>query len=145
METIPTSQVFLKGGPAPFRVRPCPSPLGFTLIEVLISLVVLALGLLAMAGLLVTAIKGNSFSHHLTEATVLAEAKLDDLKNLNYFDSRLAGPSSSEEILRSGILYTRQCSTMDMGRRMKMISVTVGWTDQTGHQIILSTIRSRQQ
>ena len=111
----------------------------------MISLVVLAFGLLAMAGLLVTAIRGNSFSHHLAEATILAEVKLDDLKNLNYFDSRLSGSSSSEQIWSSGTLYTRQYSTVDMGTMMKMISVTVRWTDRIDHHIALSTIRSRQQ
>ena len=111
----------------------------------MISLVVLASGLLAVAGLLVTAIRVNSFSHHLTEATILAEAKLDDLKNLNYFDSRLVGSSPAEQIWRSGTLYTRQYSAADMGTMMKMISVTVQWMDRTDHHIALSTIRSRQQ
>jgi prepilin-type N-terminal cleavage/methylation domain-containing protein len=118
---------------------------GFSLLEVLISLGVLSFGLLAAAELLVTAIRGNSFSHHLTDATILAEAKLEELKNLNYFDSRLAGSTSTEPILRSGILYTRQYSASDMGLMMKMISVTVQWRDRTDHQITLATIRSRQQ
>jgi prepilin-type N-terminal cleavage/methylation domain-containing protein len=126
-------------------VRRNPGFRGFTLLEVLVSLGVMSFGLLAAAELLVTAIRGNSFSHRLTDATILAEAKLEDLKNLNYLDSRLAGSSSSEAILRSGMLYTRRYSVADMGLMMKMISVTVQWRDRTDHQITLATIRSRQQ
>lgn len=118
---------------------------GFTLLEVLISLIILSVGLLAVAGMHITSIRGNSFSHHLTQAVVLAESKLEDLKNLAYENPGLRGGQPAEQIMRSGVLFTRQYAIAALGTSMKMISVTVGWTDRTDHQIILSTIRSRQQ
>jgi type IV pilus assembly protein PilV len=46
---------------------------GFSLIEVLIGLIFLAIGLLAMAGLQTTSIRGNSFSNNLMQATYAAQ------------------------------------------------------------------------
>lgn len=50
---------------------------GFSLIEVLISLTILAVGLLSLALLQVTAIKGNAGASKSTIATELAQAKLE--------------------------------------------------------------------
>ncbi len=55
---------------------------GFTLIEVMISLVVLAFGLLALAQLQIAAVKGLAQSRHLTVATQLAEDEIEYLKTL---------------------------------------------------------------
>lgn len=57
---------------------------GFTLVEVLIALAVFSVGVLAIAALQVTAIRGNSLSSHLTEATTLAGDRIETLMNLEY-------------------------------------------------------------
>ncbi len=75
---------------------------GFTLIEVLIGLVVLAFGLLALAGMQVIAIKGDLFGRHITRATVIAQSKLEELTNLPYRDSRLNSGQYSEQVTDSG-------------------------------------------
>jgi type IV pilus assembly protein PilV len=50
---------------------------GFTLAEVLVSLVILAVGILAIAGMQIISIKGTSFSRYLTRASVLAQESLE--------------------------------------------------------------------
>lgn len=52
---------------------------GFTLIEVMIALVVLAVGLLALAQLQVAAINGLTYSRHYSVATQLAEGQMEKL------------------------------------------------------------------
>ena len=59
---------------------------GFTLIEVLIGLVFLSLGLLAMAGLQLTAVLGNFNSKNLTQATYALQDRLEVLESVP-FDS----------------------------------------------------------
>ncbi len=52
----------------------------FTLIETLIALLILAFALLSLAGLMVTTIQNNSFGGHMTEASTLAQGKLEELR-----------------------------------------------------------------
>jgi type IV pilus modification protein PilV len=55
---------------------------GFTLIEVLVGLIILSIGLLGIAGMQITSVKGNYFSNNLTQATYVAQDRLEYLKNL---------------------------------------------------------------
>jgi type IV pilus assembly protein PilV len=53
---------------------------GFSLVEVLIAITVLAIGLLAVAGMQVTAISANSFAQTGTVAIALAEEMVDRVR-----------------------------------------------------------------
>jgi prepilin-type N-terminal cleavage/methylation domain-containing protein len=57
---------------------------GFTMIEILAAMLVFAIGILAVGQMQVTAIKGNSFASGLTEATTLAQDKMEELIMLGY-------------------------------------------------------------
>jgi len=118
-------------------------PDGFTLIEVAAGLIILAIGLLAIAAMQITSTRGGYFSRSVTQATILAQDKLEYLKNLSYSDSNLSSGQHNEEIL-SGTIFSRQWSIVeDTGNSMKTITVTVQWTDRWNHRISFSTIRSK--
>lgn len=53
---------------------------GFSLIEVLIAITLLAIGLLAVAGMQTTAISGNAFAQNGTVAVHLAEEMVDRIR-----------------------------------------------------------------
>ena len=57
---------------------------GFTLIEVLIAMTVFAIGILGVAAMQLSAIKGNSFASGMTEATTLAQDKMEELIMIAY-------------------------------------------------------------
>lgn len=116
---------------------------GFTLTEVLVGLVILSVGILAFAAMQITSTRGGAFSSHLTQATFLAQDKLEYLKNLPYNDSDLSSGQHNEGIL-SGTIFSRQHDILeDAGNSMKTITVTVQWADQANHAVSLSTIRSK--
>ncbi len=62
---------------------------GFTLIEVLIGLIILAIGVLAIAGMQITSIRGTYFSNNLSQASVIAQDRLEFLKGLPLADASL--------------------------------------------------------
>lgn len=57
---------------------------GFTLIEVLVAISILTIGILGIAGLMGTAVKSSSFSQTMTQATNLAEDRIEALQEIDF-------------------------------------------------------------
>jgi prepilin-type N-terminal cleavage/methylation domain-containing protein len=116
---------------------------GFTLTEVLLGFVILAVGILAIAAMQITSTKGGYFSNNVTRATIFAQDKLEYLKNLSYRNSDLSSGQHNEGTI-SGSIFSRDYTIVeDAGNSMKTITVTVQWTDRGNHSISFSTIRSK--
>jgi type IV pilus assembly protein PilV len=62
---------------------------GFSLIEILIAMAIFAFGILAVAAMQIKAIQGNSFAGGMTEATNVAQNKMEELIALPYDDAQL--------------------------------------------------------
>ncbi len=60
---------------------------GFTLIEVLIALAVLGVGVLAVAGVFVQGGLTSNSQADLTQATVVCQSKMEQLRTLDFYDS----------------------------------------------------------
>jgi prepilin-type N-terminal cleavage/methylation domain-containing protein len=112
---------------------------GFTLIEVLIGLIILAIGLLIISGMQITSIKGNFFSRHVIQATLLAQNQLEELKNLPYSTLK----SQDYQSVPQTIFLRKFDVVEDSGNSIKTITVTVKWTDPFEHRILLSTILAK--
>jgi type IV pilus modification protein PilV len=116
---------------------------GFTLLEVLIGFVILAVGILAITAMQITSTKGGYFSNNVTQATILAQDKLENLRNLSYRDSDLSSGQHSEGAIQ-GTIFSRQYTIAeDAGNSIKTITVTIQWTDRGNHNISFSTIRAK--
>lgn len=116
---------------------------GFSLIEVLIGLVILAIGLLAIAGMQITAARGNFFSHYLTQASYAAQDRLEFLDNLPIDDVQLQpGNHNDGTVTISGMVFNRTY-TVNVNGDLRTISYTVLWNDGVNRNISLSTIRSQ--
>ena len=116
---------------------------GFTLLEVLIALAILSIGLLALAGLQVVVIKGNTGSKNLTSAVILAEAKIEELKRNGF---RRLTNGSFQDSNKIGGIFTRSwvISAYLDSADMKQITVTLSWTDSLGnHTIPVTTVFSK--
>jgi type IV pilus assembly protein PilV len=115
---------------------------GFTLIEVLVGLVILAIGLLAIAGMQITSVKGNFFSSNLTQASVLAQDRLELLRSLAWGHADLTGGTHNEGTIPNTIFTREYTVAVIPGTTMLDITVTARWRDDTDHSVSFSTVRS---
>jgi type IV pilus assembly protein PilV len=107
---------------------------GFTLVEVLIAIVILSVALLALGGLQIISIRGNSFGNHMTEAITLAKDLMEEMKNTEW--EQIQG-SSDDPLGDSGIVYHRVCTVTELDN-IKTVAVKVTW-DNGNHQATLVT------
>ncbi len=56
-------------------------PKGYTLIEVLMAMTILSIGILAIASLQISAVHNNGLGNLTTQATMLAQGKMESLKS----------------------------------------------------------------
>ena len=59
---------------------------GFSLIEVLLGISIFMIGMLGVTALNVSSLKSNTFSGNLSEATLLAAAKIEELMARDFDD-----------------------------------------------------------
>ena len=116
---------------------------GFTLVEVMAGLIILAIGILGIAAMQITATKGSFFSSNVTQATFFAQDRLEYLKNLPYNDSNLNNGQYNEGKISTTIFSRKYDVSEDIGNSMKTITVNIQWTDRGDHNISFSTIRSK--
>lgn len=110
---------------------------GFTLIEIMITVFILTVALLALASVTIMVIKGNSFSKGMTTATTLAKDQLETLKNTPYMNIN-DNPSYVSVTGFPG--YERMWRVYTSGNQ-KTIVMNVRWTWQGSyHTVILNNI-----
>lgn len=97
---------------------------GFTLLEIMIALVVLTIGLIAIAYMTNYAISGNREAKLLTQAVTLAQDKLEELRGVDYD----ALTSDNDAVNIDNIAYTRTWTVQtDASKEMKTAAVIVSW------------------
>lgn len=125
-----------------FRIKALPA--GMTLVEMLVTLVLLAIGFLAIMNLQIATMKQGAMANELTIASFLAESKIERLQALvrdyESVKSEPLGPEyltmdgASCEQSEEGCVYTRT-ATVIAGfptSRSYEVSVTVEWAGKVG-------------
>lgn len=107
---------------------------GFTLLEVMVSMIIFATGLLMMVPMIVTSMKGNVFADMTTKAAHHIQAKIEEIKNTHDFTSGYDHPEG----------MTRTWTVEDFGTRLKKITVQMTWLDKDSleHNNIVTTYES---
>jgi type IV pilus assembly protein PilV len=116
---------------------------GFTLLEIMIALVVLSVSLVALAGLQISAIRGNAFSKRMTTAVSIANEKMEQLKNSSYANIL---SESSIQVNQSNMNFTRQVTATNNSPlpNTKTVNVTVTWSQGSkSHSVPMTTIISQ--
>jgi prepilin-type N-terminal cleavage/methylation domain-containing protein len=114
---------------------------GFSLLELLIGLVILAIGILAITGMQITSMRGNFFSDNIMQASILGQDRLEQLKSLQPFPGE---GTNSEQIAVRGTNFTRTSVVTPHPTLTGswIIRVNVTWTDTSDHSVSFSTVRT---
>jgi prepilin-type N-terminal cleavage/methylation domain-containing protein len=88
---------------------------GFTIVEVIVAVVILTIGLLAMAGVMGATARLQQLTSSRAEITTLAEAKLEDLRSY--------GMTASTDALRARVAVGGSMTTPTAGYRDTVLNV----------------------
>ncbi|HEX4451290.1 MAG TPA: prepilin-type N-terminal cleavage/methylation domain-containing protein [Kofleriaceae bacterium] len=124
-----------------------PSQAGFTMIEVLIAMTLTALAILGIMALYTTNMRASGFTRHQTEASVLAESKIEDIRSLPAASPPVGSPETNIGPLgatTTGIFKRVWTETIGVGNPYADIVVTVSWNDDDplGHSVIMHARRN---
>jgi len=109
---------------------------GFTLVEVLIALFILSFVLLSLSATVISVMRATSQSKGMATATILAQDRMESLKNLKF--SALA--SGSDSAMTGNVTYHREWTVSDSDT-IKTITVSVGWSDPLSRKVSITTLR----
>lgn len=120
---------------------------GFTLIEVLVAITIFAIGLLALAGMQLTALNGGATSHRVTAAVGLADGIVQNLLARDagdpLFDSAVsAGTAWPDALAVEGFSATYAIAVDTPVNGVAQITVTVN-DDAFGGRTVSSTTMKR--
>jgi type IV pilus assembly protein PilV len=102
---------------------------GFSLIEMLIAMAILALSMLAAASMQFGSIRNNTSGNMVTQANMLAKAQMEVLKNTADVTTLADGVQNSIDADgQPGGIYNRSWTVANMGATARRITVTVQWS-----------------
>jgi prepilin-type N-terminal cleavage/methylation domain-containing protein len=120
------------------KTRPTTRHGGFTILEVMIAISILAIGLLAVFSTQSRSMRANNNANRLTEGMTLAQDKMEELLALSYDDLDATG---SPVYPPGG--YKVEWTVVDYpGDHYKLITVTVSGQD-IRQPLVLTCIRTR--
>jgi prepilin-type N-terminal cleavage/methylation domain-containing protein len=106
---------------------------GFSLIELMIAMAILAIGMLAAASMQYSSIRNNTKGNVFTQANMLAKAQIESLKNKDV-DDLVPGSYNDAAPLNEngqpGGIYNRSWNITNFGGRSRRLTVTVQWIRQ---------------
>ena len=129
---------------------------GFTILEVIVAISILTFGLLAVASMQTTAIRGNYNASHITEGTTFAQDTLEELMGLPYTHNDIFDPGTGTDggdgvatnhpdpNPPAGYTISWDVESDNPVTNSKLIRVTVQWQDKGAQkQTVLTCVKPR--
>jgi prepilin-type N-terminal cleavage/methylation domain-containing protein len=127
---------------------------GFTLVELMIAMMILAGGLLTMATVQIQSMKGGQRGRHLTQASVVAASQLEQLQRERWTNipaTAWTSPVSAAAIVNRTDLdqdYTVSWRITSLtANQTRALDVRVSWAEPSGEprSVMISSIRNNHE
>jgi len=130
---------------------------GFTLIELTIAIAVFAVGMLSLSAMLLAAMQGGSRGRHTTQASAIAESRMEQLQRLSWTELTNASACSTPEVVNNTVQsntnqneesYTVTCQIADLVTDWtRTIDVSVTWDEpgRPNRSVTFSSIRFNRE
>jgi len=129
----------------PMKPRRIHDQRGFTLLEVLITMVLLAVGILGVGGLAITTVQGNDKSNRLSTATLLAQDTLEAVRTAGYTGAPALAGTEGYGAIAGSTTFKRVVTVADDTPSIWMRTVTVTvWWESDDHSVTLSTVIAKE-
>lgn len=127
-----------------FMPDPADNQQGFSIIEILIAMAILALAMLAAATMQLGSIRNNASGNTVTQASMLAKAQMEVLKNTPEIDDIIDGDEFNIDADgQPGGIYNRSWRVVNRGATARRITVTVEWTKRGQSRTITISSNTR--
>lgn len=141
---------------SPRAARPRAGSAGFTLIEMMIALVILAGGMLSMASVQLEALRGGQRGRHLAQATAIAESQLEQLQRERWTNipaTAWTAPIAVVNSVDSAVVEAEQTFLVNWRittitpNKTRAIDVQVAWAEANGsnRNVLLSSVRNNYE
>jgi prepilin-type N-terminal cleavage/methylation domain-containing protein len=115
---------------------------GFTLLEAMVALSILSFGLLTVAAMQLSGIRGNAFAAGISEGTAVSQQSVETLLAAPY-----ASMTSGNDTVTGprGTVFTRTWTVANPTADYATLVVTTTYVDESGQQrtVSLTTVRAR--
>jgi len=118
---------------------------GMSMIEVLVSMVILAVGLLGLAPLIMISIYGNTYSSDMTQANALAQQEVETLVNWSDYGTlpMVSVTDSVAGVFKVTRTVTDHANSADVPVGLVQIAVVISWRDKKAQDrnVFYSTLK----
>ncbi len=117
---------------------------GFTMLELMIALTVLLIGIAGIVGMQMSAMRASAYSRHATEASVLAEDKMEELRTVPLGAIVAASDTVDARGNAAPGPFTRAWALTWNGAATANLTVTVSWLERgsDSHSVAFTTVRT---
>lgn len=121
--------------------RACPNNHGFTLIEVLVAMIVLAIGFMGTMGAMIGAVDANLQNALRNEAVKVCQERLEALRNTPYAAIASTYFPSKRQVRKNTLWDFQVTQTVNSGDHLKVVEIEVLWSYKNrNHKHITSTV-----
>ena len=114
------------------------SEAGFTMVEILVAMTLAAIAIIGIMVLYIAETRAGGFSRHSTEASVLAQDKIEQLRTQGNAVSIVAGTESNINERGGGVGIFTRITNETVLATFASITVEVDWADDGfSHKVIV--------